>query len=351
MTAACRGWACVLACCAWLAACDGSGVPLSALPREMAALECAVRSQCTARPLELAGATCAEQTETRLANTLFAEVNAAIARGTARYEASAARPCLHELARAGCARFQTILPDVCLEALGGQGVAGAACVSHFDCRSDHHCLMGDTCPGTCQPRGASVESPCEDDRACASGWRCPEVGGRCAQPLPLHAPCRLFSRPCVLGSTCFSPTIVQDGTCEPVLRTWAAGVGETCAILAGYFCAPGAACPVFSEREGELPACMALAPSGGACAFSIPDPCPAGEYCEGDFLSGVGTCTARLTRGQACRSSRQCGGGDVCDGDVCVPRQGLGGACASEAACWSGVCDRGVCVAADLCAR
>ena len=341
----------VVALCLAAVSCDGSGVPLASLASEMAAVECAVRSQCTGRPLDLPGLSCEAQTTARIANTVVAELSAAIARGTARYDGGAGRACISALRAAGCAGYQTLLPDACLEAFGGKGVANATCVSHFDCAADHFCAVGDVCPGTCQPRGATENAACDEDRACAPGWRCPEIGGRCVQPLPLGSACQLFARPCAFGSTCFSASIIGDGTCEPVIKTWSAAVGESCAILAGYFCAPGGTCPVFSAREGELPRCEAAAASGGACAFGVPDPCPANEYCEGDLLAGAGTCSSRFARGQACRSSRQCAGGDVCDGSVCVARQDVGGPCASETGCWSRVCREGVCVAPDVCAR
>ncbi|MCG5053619.1 MAG: hypothetical protein KA712_11715 [Myxococcales bacterium] len=337
----------VMAC--GLLACDGTqGVTLAELPAQLAALECAVRPQCTGRPLDVPSETCASQTTSRLASTLVGELADAVARGTAVYDARAAKTCLAALEAEGCARFQTALPEACLEAAGGLGTTDTPCVSDFDCRADHSCRVGAECPGACRPRGVAGED-CDVDRDCAPGLRCPDIGGRCAVPIPAEGVCDVFGPPCAFGTTCFSPTILDPGQCLPVLTTWSAPVGATCAILASYFCGPGLSCPILSERAGELPACRAGAGLGQTCVIGIPDPCPPQAYCEGSVVDGTGTCTVRVPRGQACAFSRQCAEGDVCDGGVCVPRQGLGGPCASEAGCWSRSCAEGVCVSPNLC--
>jgi hypothetical protein len=344
-------WAFTL--CALTLGCDGAVSPrqisLKDFAAHIAAVQCGVRSQCTGRPLEATDQDCVSQTTVKLQSTLVGQIAAAIARQTAVFDERKAAVCIDDLKTAGCARFDTLLPDACLAAIGGKGIVGAACVSEFDCAAENFCSVGDQCPGVCNPRGRDVMTECVDDRSCGPGLRCPEIGGKCAVPLAAGAACDVFGKPCAFGYSCFSPTILDPGTCEPVVKAWSSTVGETCAILASFFCAPGLSCPVLSDKEGELPVCKAAAPSGAKCTIGLPDPCPANEYCEGSILNGTGMCTPRVARMAACRSSRQCMFGDVCDGDVCVPRQPIAGPCVTETGCWSRACDRGLCVVSDLC--
>ena len=339
--------------CALTLGCDGAvstrQVPLSNLAAQMAAVQCAVRAQCTGRPLEATDQDCVSQTTVKLQSTVVGQIGEAVARQTAVYDARKAADCIDELKQAGCARFDTLLPETCLAAIGGKGVVNAPCVSEFDCAADNLCSAGDQCPGVCKPRGRDTTFECDDDRSCGPGLRCPDIGGKCAVPLAAGAACDVFGKPCVFGFSCFSPTILDLGTCQPVGKAWSSRVGETCAILASFFCAPGLSCPVFSAQEGQLPMCQAAAVSGSKCTIGLPDPCPATQYCEGSILEGTGTCTPRAARTTACRSSRQCMFGDVCDRDLCVPRQPLGGSCVSETGCWSRACTDGVCVVAQLC--
>ncbi|MDX2023353.1 MAG: hypothetical protein SF187_24170 [Deltaproteobacteria bacterium] len=335
-----------------LLACDGAAsarkVPLTELAAQMAAVECAVRPQCTGRPLEATDQDCVTQTTARLQSTVVAQVADAVARGTAVYDERGAWNCVAALKAAGCARFGTLLPESCLAAMGGVGAAGAACASEFDCRADHTCRTDVQCPGMCAPRGAAG-ADCGTDRDCAPGLRCPDIGGKCAVPLQGDKDCDLFGKPCDFGLTCFSPTILETGRCVPVVRAWQSPVGEPCAILASFFCAPGLSCPVLSNVAGEFPTCAPASASGGACVIGLPDPCPAAEYCAGSILEGTGMCTPRVGRGAACVTSRQCLLGDVCEKGVCGPRQNLGGACETESGCWSRACVGGACVTPTLC--
>lgn len=339
--------------CALTLGCDGAvstrRVPLSDLAAQMAAVQCAVRVQCTGRPLEATDQDCVSQTTAKLQSTLVGQIASAVARQTAVFDERKAADCIDDLKKAGCARFDTLLPETCLAATGGKGVVGVTCVSEFDCAADNFCSVGDQCPGVCKPRGRDTSAECNDDRSCGAGLRCPDIGGKCAAPLAAGAVCDVFGKPCAFGYSCFSPTILDPGTCEPAIKTWSSSAGETCAILASFFCAPGLSCPVLSDTEGELPVCKAGAVSAGQCTIGLPDPCPAAEYCEGSILDGTGMCSPRAPRMTACRSSRQCMFGDVCDGQLCVPRQPLGGPCESETGCWSRACSAGVCVVAQLC--
>ena len=349
-------WAFTLACAVFftlVVGCDGAAttryVPLAQLAARMASVQCKVRTQCTGRPLEVTDQDCLSQTTARLQSTLVGEIADAVVRNTALYDERKAADCIDELNNAACARFETLLPPSCLAAVGGRGTTGTPCVSEFDCSAAHFCSVGDKCPGACQPRGQDGTAACSDDRACAEGLRCPDIGGTCAVPLAPGARCELFAKPCAFGFSCFAPTIVDPGTCEPVVSNWSRRMGQTCVVLAGLFCAPDLSCPFFAIQEDELPLCQTKSLSGGACVVSVPDPCPATEFCQGSILEGTGTCTPRVARAAPCLSSRECSFGDVCDGGLCGPRQALGAVCMSEAGCWSRSCVDGVCVNPNLC--
>lgn len=337
----------------WALGCDGAvstrRVALVDLAAQMATVQCEVRSQCTARPLDATDQNCVAQTRLRLQSTVVGQIADAVARGAAVYDERKAADCISELKAAGCARFETVLPETCLAAIGGKGEVNAPCASQYDCSANHFCNLTDACPGVCAPRGLATATECADDRSCAPGLRCPEFGGSCTKPLPAGAACDIFGPPCDFGYSCFSPTILDAGTCEPVIRLWSSTVGGSCAILAGFFCASGLSCPILSAQEGQLPICEGVVPSGGTCVIGFPDPCTPGEYCEGSILEGTGKCTPRSTRGAMCRSSRQCMFGDVCEAGSCVQRQPLGGACVTESGCWSRACVGGICVVPSLC--
>ena len=124
----------------------------------------------------------------------------------------------------------------------------------------------------------------------------------------------------------------------------------------GPFCMEGLSCAItgFMPGSGVTAECIGPADSGGTCNVGFPDPCPEGEYCDADLMSGEieGTCTALPTDGEPCVEGavfRACAAEHVCSEGTCKSVGRIGDPCDADEQCYSGNCDGGSCAEAPLC--
>jgi hypothetical protein len=247
----------------------------------------------------------------------------------------------------------------CMQALAGQGGAGAECYEFVDCTPDKYCYLSN-CPGSCFPR-AGQNQLADSSEACAAG---------------------LYYY--YANSTCRSP-VAAGGNCAPL----AEGVKQTC--VSGYYCsssftcsaskAAGGTCPNYDECQAGLRCdsgiCQAYRTLGQACTAYA---CTYDLTCNTAVYNGPGTCAQRgdvgagcwfsygdckthltcfganpstntkgvcgppRTQGQACAASDQCVDGLYCaPAGSCQPKKTAGQACTSGDECVSWDCSSGVC--------
>lgn len=236
-----------------------------------------------------------------------------VAAGLVRYDASAMGECLVDIANASCATVgRGRISDVgrCALAIAGQVPLGGVCDANLECQSEAYCDLGSDCPNAvCRPRNGAGE-PCADDDACGPGLDCAGVMDRRCQPVG-HAgdPCRGEFPDCTFGLVC--DTSAGTGTCKPL--TFTAMLGGACSPHRGELCQRDLTCDqVGTTNEWR---CAALHEVGEECQAGG---CVAGAVCS--VREGSGTCQAPpqpgLDNGEACTPEDRCANGCV-DG-VCA---------------------------------
>lgn len=234
-------------------------------------------------------------------------LEARIAAGRLRFDASALSTCQARAAMVACAApadMQAALGRDCDDVFVGRVTTGA-CVDAGDCAPGLACVTRDgSCPGTCEPLGPR--------------------GARCDTELA----------PCADGLTC------EDGRCLPA----SVALGDACATTAQ--CPPDAYC--------DDATCVLRKSRGRACTDD--EQCPASDYCRflvlgDDVALETGTCEARLAAGAGCDPLiGGCADGLACDEarEVCASVPDTAGeSCVADAApCGEGkglVCDASLC--------
>jgi len=230
-----------------------------------------------------------------------------VAAGLVRYDASAMGDCLVDIANASCAALGSgRLSDVgrCALAITGQVPLDGVCDANLECQSEAWCDMTSDCPNAvCRPRSGAGE-PCSGDDSCGPGLDC--AGGtdpRCQPVGQAGDLCRGENPDCTFGLVC--DTSGASWTCKPF--TFTAMLGAACAPNSGALCQRDLTCD-----QGR---CAALHDVGEACQAGG---CVAGAVCP--VREGSATCQAPtppgLDNGEACMPGDPCANGCV-DG-VCA---------------------------------
>lgn len=244
-------------------------------------------------------------------DAIEADFIAAVAAGTADFDADIASECLSGLAAAECNVASVDLAR-CDAAFVGRSLAGEPCATALDCR-EGVCAIGASCPGSCEV--LSEGDACERPSQCALGLTC--RAGSCDAAAGAGEACArrtdcAFPMTCGLSGTCQEPP----------------GSGEACSTsLGGDLCGQDDVC-----RDG---ACAVGAAAGEACSGT--SPCAPGGRCV------EGACVATAVAGEACETGG-CIALHLCVGAVCVALPSPGGACSAELPCVQGGCRDGVCV-------
>jgi hypothetical protein len=272
--------------------------------------------------------------------------------------------CQKDLVKLGCDVASHRLPASCELAVEGKASVDDNCTIDQDCKGDAYCDKGmlETCPGTCaapQPSGL----PCTVSAQCADGLVC--RSGNCKAQLAEGEACTARK-----GTECPPGLLCQgkDGmlTCQSIASVYAGKEGEACDLY-GKLCQTGLVCQSQSASS-TMGTCAKPVAVNGTCRVSEPGQCPITQYCK-DARSNVttrapagkdGVCVDLPADGAACIGTSSQSGQPLCPvgslccapGTVCVgtPSAAMchsvkmaGGACTSNAECYSARC------AADSC--
>ncbi|MBI5533095.1 MAG: hypothetical protein HY898_10285 [Deltaproteobacteria bacterium] len=341
------------------AAGGGTGPAIEEIPGLLAGVYCDVLGTCAAPIFDLyiGGGDCKAKVLPALQDGEFAGYKDAVAKGSLKYDASKVQACVDALKALNCSLPTTRSPAVCKEALQGTVAVGSPCNLNAECTGESYC-KGDTCPGTCAPLEAEGVA-CKADDSCRNGLKC--ASKKCFKPLGAGGVCKNGDE-CDITMFCMGSdeSKAQTGTCTLLTEVFKAKEGETCDLGKGPLCESGLSCIVdsFTAPSTLVTKCVKEYAAGSACKAGAPDGCPTGQYCGGtDFTTGKfdGTCTAAPGDGQPCAAvfGNNCATGAVCDETggtpTCRTQQRIGGACASNQACFSENCKSGTCAAGSPC--
>jgi len=255
--------------------------------------------------------------------SMQANIQRFIDRGTVSFDAARAPGCYDELAQTHC---EELLP-ACTAMFVGQVPAGSACSDSLECVSGGYCNRQLGCPGVCEDR-LPPGAPC-DYGTCAVGESCsPE--GVCELPQPNGEPCAAFAN-------CLSNYCDNDSVCAEAPVNFATAEGQPCEWP--YECQPNLYC----DLDLAEPVCVPAPELGEACnAGSVAIVCASGAYCGVD-----GVCLERIPVGGRCEKPDECAT-FVCDAGVCQEHSLFGEPCVTNDRCY-GVCEGGVCAPGPEC--
>lgn len=335
-----------------------ASTPIESLGASYAGVSCQLIHDCYGDALlsALTGSTdttsCENRAEQAYTNGALPRFQAAIAMGTMTYDGTHAQACIDALRALGCNAVTSRTPAACDALFVGTVAAGGACAINEECAGDAYCNTSAGCPGTCQARGGSATT-CSGDEACQSGLRC--AHGSCQAPAGDGASCQgAEGVDCAGGLICVGGSSTTAGTCGAPSTVFAGASGATCNLQMSQFCQAGLSCVV---EGAQMQTCqMDGLADGTTCHISVPDQCANGSYCSGTSLGTgdlEGTCAPLPTSG-ACATvilGARCAEGYVCDETTteCVELHDNGESCTGNAACASGVCTGGSCVAPAYC--
>ena len=330
-----------------------AGAALAQVPQLYADGMCQALTTCSplAAALFLGANDCPTLLAAEIANASLPALQAAVAAGTATFNASAAAGCRDAVAASGCSFANNVYLPACEAALSGNVTQGGACAINEECQGDLYCKYDGTCPGSCSPLEAAG-SNCRSTNDCQSGLVClittgttgkcsvkPTLGQDCGDDLP--SDCAPQSNDAVI---CWGASATKRGKCMAVDAIAAQAIGSNCSVLTGSLCVSGASCQLASILLNGT--CVAAVASASSCTLAFPDPCPPDQYCTATGASTPGSCSLLPTAGQPCLtdlvpvySNKVCAADHVCIDGTCVKYRANGGACTSNAACYSGNCD------------
>jgi hypothetical protein len=337
-------------------ACDddggGGSVTFEEFPAEVADVLCGIYDECYSgavfgNPI----VDCVNQQTLEFRDRTMPLWQGSIDAGNMTYHADLAGSCLASIRNSGCQMMSSGFPAVCEQAFEGNVEAGGPCSSWVDCAGDMYCSIDVECPGVCTERILEGQ-PCDWEDYCENGLYC--QGGLCAPPAGEGDVCGgeddIFCAPplyCFAGED-------GNGTCREFGAMMSLAEGEPCMSMEeGPYCQEGLSC-VLVSLEPVTATCMGPYPSGGACQPGFPDPCPDGEYCNGNFDTGEGgSCVPLPGEGEPCAPNQtdigpSCAGSLECnDSETCVALRRLGESCEYDSECYSYRCEGGHCTAMD----
>lgn len=265
----------------------------------------------------------------------FGAAMAAVAAGTATYDATAAAACLKTL-DGTCVYFDTLnlsyglkVPAPCQAVTKGIFDDGAACISSLACKSGFCAAIdgaGPKCPGECDSLLAKGDV-CEADEECAGALWC--RNGECADGVAAKAGEDCSGWFCEKSLTC-KPKGAEELACALPLDASA-----TCTPGYGN-CKPGSWCKV-AKAGAATGKCTAAVATGGPCTL-FPDDEEDPEYDTWEEQCGTKqaclvmakdaspVCADVVDLGAPCAVTLQCNGLDSwCSG---VTGKGATGKCA-----------------------
>jgi hypothetical protein len=295
------------------------GTALADVPGMFAPAVCETAAQCYGPLLEflLGGNSCTGFLTKQIAQSDFALLDAAVAKGTVEYDGTKVAACLEAIRSKGCAILSTRLGGLCSDVLHGTVAAGQACAFNAECTPGLFCKTT-TCPGVCTSLLAEGAA-CESDSNCQDGLQCSD----------------------------------QKVCKKSVGLDLTGGSGAACDPTAAKLCQDGLFCAAVSIA-GSAPVFQCEAPPASGCHVAFPEECSTGQFCKLPPNVLEGACTPVPKAGEPCGkyspgdSRFVCAAGTTCDvaAGNCVAFQDLGGSCNADNQCYSKSCSTaGSCVA------
>ena len=321
---------------------DGA-IALDDFPRAYSDAFCRLLARCS--PQLIPAGDCLATLIPVIAEQLFPPLKAAVADGTAVYDAAALPNCLEEVATASC---DTPASESCFDAVfRGTKNAGEVCTHDAQC-ADRQCLVSNACPGACGTR-AKLGEACTPQNGCEKELFCRQNSDRsrtCAQTAAGGEACGAEVR-CRGYNYCYAPA-GGDGKCLAAPDLPTIPVDGECEVGLGPRCESGLVCSMQFEDGVSLGRCKAKVAVGAACSFSFPDACPEGQHCHITTGLGVkpasGKCQDNPKLGEECLYntlySAPCVLGQVCSelSKVCALAKQLEESCAHGSECASQHC-------------
>lgn len=346
----------------------GTTLPLEQLASAYAKAQCSRVARCfgALSKAALGDEDCAEYMEKVIGQSVFASLGTLDPTRFV-YHPDKAPACLAAIEAADCDVMFPI-PQACDAAIEGLVAAGGECTHPKECQGGLYCDVSQgTCPGTCMARPGEGQ-PCADG-LCAKGLQCETIidsvttqpSDVCLAPASAQQPCDGGSYGgCRVDMFCLGKNATTPGKCIPIANLFVVTDGLACNWTEGSLCGPGLHCGL-TDGTTLAGTCQGPATSGGACTASLPDMCPAGEFC--DVIIGLGGICSKLPVGgqpctrfglkALCRKGNRCLGRDEADPlntpGTCFGIVGLTDACTQDALCYSGHCDNDTCATPNYC--
>ncbi len=323
----------------------GNDMSIDDFSKGIAQVYCEALMQCNPQPELDARSTyggfsaqCHLEWENRFREETMAGMDDAIAAGTFAYNGTSAEACLEKIRSLGCRMFDVSVFETCTTTFVGK--SEGACSASYECPTGQRCEVENSCPGSCVPLSQDGQ-PCRNAGDCAGGLFCSEKSATCEPLSDKGEPCDPGAGEfqCVEGSYC------KDKTCVPFEKLYTGKEGDACSETAR--CADGLSCTL--DVDGNV--CKKLAKPGGECLAGFPSHCPKGHFCTAALGLGVpvGKCEPLRKEGKACARTSDCEQSLTCAEGLCRKLSPVGGACDSNADCWSNTCSGKKCAPKDPC--
>lgn len=269
--------------------------------------------------------------------------------GLYRYDSAQAAACVAGFQTASC----KTIPAACGTIFAGALALDAGCGASDQCGPNAYCQYSATsvCGGRCEPRIA-VGQPVTSGQECIDGSS--DVAHLCTPKVPIGTSCKQpdggpFYLTCLGGGNC-TLFFLADGGYSNVCSGYTADAGESCLDPA----AGVAGCGPFTVCDDATKRCVPLHAEDGGCS-----PTNFGLQCKFDLWCNGGlaapTCQAHSALGGACAYDESCASG-VCDGGsyfnpggglwtlgACLPLPGANAACGSQQCAQGLYCESQVC--------
>ncbi|MFO0696251.1 MAG: hypothetical protein U0230_21985 [Polyangiales bacterium] len=302
---------------------------------------------------------CVRTVRSAVRATLTPTLRDALASGTTRFDAEAARSCLEALRGLGPGRCEDSQGTgaVCRRVLVGQQPDGAACRTSEECSSLSSCDTTATGCRACArhfPDPAGLGEPCDwGGRRCAEGLACTPTG-----PGPFDSTCVAVTPPvstvvaegepcgrvqdgsvsvCDRGLFCRYEPNASTGVCSAPIA-----VGQPCLRDTGDVCALGSDCipPAVSEPGVCTPVTVATR-EGASCdpsAWSV-STCSLAANLGCDAVTKRCVSPAPGNENAGCEGDWDCTPPYHCEAARCLPPRPEGWRCRSDVTCASAVCE------------
>ena len=323
-------------------------IPIEDAPAAMAQAACGALARCaTESGIELVygDEDCVTLTTQTNYDAIYGTLAESMANDRVEYHADLMPACVEAYENLVCEEADHF-PMACEDALEGLVDVGGSCWNSTECVSDAFCDIKLGCPGVCTNK-LPANVACNDGDFCAPGLTC--FQGKCAPLAGESAACGGNVAPeCQPNMLCVGGNVFTStpGKCLPFDGLFDWPQGAACSVWDFELCAYPLHCAINTNVLTLKGTCEPGVAAGAACRFSVPDQCPAGQYCA--LNVGVnGTCTDLPGASEPCASGlilkNPCQAYHRCvettpGTKTCYAMANLGEPCEGDEMCYSGSC-------------